>query len=181
MKWNLIIVGIVTIGIVIMLYIVLGLTALEDGVVEIPAVTEVSFQQDVPVNAVNWDDLLVQSATLPLEIKGQIFQASVAVTAEERQQGLSLTSSLPADVAKLFVFDSDDFWGIWMKDMRYAIDIVWLDSQKMVVHIEKSVSPDTYPIVFLPRQPARYVVELQSGVVESLALETGDSVDFTWW
>jgi len=177
-KWNLIIIGIVAIGIFIIMYIMLDLTALEDRAGHSPAVSSGATPQDDQVNVVNWDDLLEQSATLPLEIKGQLFRASVAVTPEERQQGLSLTSSLGADIAKLFVFDSDDYWGIWMKDMQYAIDIVWLDSQKTVVHIERGVSPDTYPTVFLPQEPARYVIELQSGVVERLRLQNGDEVYF---
>src|SRR3954470_9978565 len=56
-----------------------------------------------------------------------IFAAKVVKTAPERAKGLSDTSDLRQDQAMLFVYDSDDKHAIWMKDMNYSIDIVWLN------------------------------------------------------
>jgi len=48
-----------------------------------------------------------------------------------------------------------------MKDMKVPIDIVWLDSNKRVVHIVKESSPDdSTSITFTPLSQAKYVIEL---------------------
>lgn len=82
-----------------------------------------------------------------------------ATTPEARERGLSGRGSLPPDRAMLFVFENDAQHSIWMKDMRFSIDIVWLDSEKRVIHQELNVSPSTYPTSFQPETNARYVLE----------------------
>lgn len=101
-----------------------------------------------------------------LRLGDGVFSARLALTADEREKGLSGTTKLDQTHAMLLVFDGDDKWPIWMKDMHYPIDIIWLDSAKTVVHIVKNVSPDTYPQSFVPAKPARYIVEVPAGTVE---------------
>lgn len=89
--------------------------------------------------------------------------AEVVNTEGSRELGLSGRTSLAPNTAMLFVFDSSDKWGIWMKDMRFNLDIVWLSEQGVVVGLEQDVSPNTYPEAFYPNMPARYVLELPAG------------------
>jgi uncharacterized membrane protein (UPF0127 family) len=91
---------------------------------------------------------------------------------------LSGTKALPADQAMLFVFDHAARWGIWMKDMHYNLDILWLDDNKNVVYIAENISPDTYPTVFLPDKDARYVVELPANSISHLHVHMGQTVNF---
>src|SRR6266542_6597913 len=63
-----------------------------------------------------------------------VFLAQVAKTQPTREKGLSGTTSLRSEEAMLFVYDSDGKWPIWMKDMNYPIDIIWLDKDKKVVY-----------------------------------------------
>ncbi len=99
-------------------------------------------------------------------------QVSVADTEREREQGLSGTKRLPEGVGKLFVFDTPALYGFWMKNMRYPIDIVWIDDAWQVAGITRDVAPETYPSVFYPPKPVVYVLELPSGsaFVDKLAL-----------
>lgn len=99
-------------------------------------------------------------------------------TDEERIQGLSGRKSLPADEGYLFVFDVADEHGIWMKDMRFPIDILWLDSGLKVVHIEHAVDPETYPEVFRPGKPALFVLEANSGFAKDNNIEVGSMATF---
>lgn len=95
-----------------------------------------------------------------------VYKASIAKTAAERTKGLSNTASLRQDQALLMVYEADGKWPIWMKDMSYPIDIVWIDSAKKVVHIVKNAPPDSYPDEqFSPKKDARYVLELPAGSV----------------
>jgi len=108
-----------------------------------------------------------------------VFAAQVANTEAAREKGLSGTLNLRSDQAMLFVFDSDGKWPIWMKDMNYPIDIVWLDSNKKVVYIVKNAPPESYPYEqFTPKENARYVIELPSGTVSQKSIDIGMTAAF---
>jgi len=98
----------------------------------------------------------------------------VADSPSERTQGLSGRASLRPGSGLLFIFDEAAIHGIWMKDMYFAIDIVWVADNMQVVHIEQNVTPDTYPTVFKPKSPARYVVEVPAGFVAEEGIKMGD-------
>ena len=60
--------------------------------------------------------------------------------------------------------------------MQYTIDILWATKEGEIVHIEESVSPDTYPDSFSSPVPAWYVVEANAGFVEANEIEIGDTM-----
>lgn len=95
----------------------------------------------------------------------------------ERQKGLSGTEKLRDNEGMFFIFDKEDFHGIWMKDMNYPIDIIWFDRFGSIVYIEENISPDTYPTVFKPSKPAVYVIEVNAGFVEKENIRLGDTID----
>jgi len=110
---------------------------------------------------------------LRLSIGGAVFNIEIADTTKRRQQGLSGRESLALDSGMLFVFEREDTHGIWMKDMQFSIDIVWLDDEFVIVDIVSDAFPDSYPNVFIPRTPALYVLELSAGVSNIHGLESG--------
>lgn len=97
---------------------------------------------------------------------------------QERIKGLSGTESLDKDKAMLFVFDNPGSYGIWMKDMKYPLDIFWLDDHREIVSIENNIKPDTYPKVFYPKSPSVYVIEANAGFAKENNLEIGKVMDF---
>ena len=114
-----------------------------------------------------------------LRIGDGVFKARVAKTPQELEKGLSGTSKLREDQAMLFVFGHDEKWSIWMKEMNYPIDIVWLDKDKKVVHIVKNAPPESYPYEsFAPKEDARFVVELPAGTVNKKTITIGKLAAF---
>ena len=111
-----------------------------------------------------------------IQVGGVKLFVHVADTPEERMQGLSGTPSLGEFEALIFVFDDLDRHGIWMKDMNYPIDIIWVSDGLQVIHIEHDVSPDTYPKSFRPAGPARYVIETSAGLTKNANIQVGDVV-----
>lgn len=108
-----------------------------------------------------------------------IFRARIARTVEQRQEGLSGVQYLNDDEAMLFVFDQDGRWSIWMKDMNFPIDIVWLDANQKVIYVVKNASPDSYPAtVFTPKTSARYVVEIKAGMVDRQRIAISQTATF---
>lgn len=97
-------------------------------------------------------------------------------TATGRQNGLSHRRPLSSDEGMLFVFEKEGFYGFWMKDMLFSIDIIWIDANLKIVHIENNVSPQTYPKVFRPTSKSLYVLEILAGQSEISNIKIGDSV-----
>lgn len=128
----------------------------------------------VEVNTEDWRT--IYPVTVPVMIADVTVQASVADTLSSRIRGLSGTPFLPDDVVKLFVFGVPGPHSIWMKDMNYAIDILWVAEDGEIVHIEESVSPETYPESFSSPVSAWYVVEANAGFVATHGIALGDRV-----
>ena len=105
-------------------------------------------------------------ASSTVQLKGLTIRVTVADTPEEREQGLSGWTGLSEDEGMLFVFEKDGEPAFWMKDMKFAIDILWISSEGVVVDMRQDVSPETYPTAFAPRSEARYVLELPAGYTE---------------
>ncbi len=120
----------------------------------------------------------VEQYPVALRIDGNAFKVKVADSDKEREKGLSGTEKLPQKRGMLFIFDTNGFWSIWMKDMNYPLDIIWLSEQKRIVHIEENVEPDTYPQNFMPHVPAKYVVEFPANTVAKNSLKEGDAASF---
>lgn len=113
-----------------------------------------------------------------VRIGDAVFAAEVAQTDAERQKGLSGRRALPENSAMLFKYEESGHHGIWMKDMHIDIDIVWLNEDQKVVYIVKNASPDTYPRVFRPEKLAKYILEMNAGLVEKKSISIGRKADF---
>src|SRR4029077_12468243 len=75
-------------------------------------------------------------AVIPLTLpSGKVLQTEVMIKDEDRAMGLMFRPSLPSDRGMLFVFAQPDFHGIWMKNCKFPIDILWLDDAHKVVHL----------------------------------------------
>jgi len=112
-----------------------------------------------------------------IQIKDRIFALEMANTDEERTRGLSGRDSLPQNKALLFVFEKPGQYGFWMKDMKFPIDIFWLNENYNVVHIEKNVSPNTFPNIYSPSTTAIYVLETNAGIADNLQIKVGDKLE----
>lgn len=106
------------------------------------------------------------------------FLVDVAQTERDLIKGLSDRNSLALDEGMLFVFNNPQKYGFWMRDMNFPLDIVWISDDYQIVHIEKSLATSTYPTIFYPKSPARYILEISSGQVDQLKINIGDFVRF---
>lgn len=121
-------------------------------------------------------------AVIPVTLpSGQVFQSEVMVSDEDRAMGLMFRDSLAADHALLFIFESLDFHGIWMKNCKFPIDIVWLDENQETVHVAAAVPPcksEPCP-VYQPLRRAAYVVEMNAGAAKKNQIKVGAKLGFT--
>lgn len=114
-----------------------------------------------------------------IEDKGVKLSVQIAETEGEREQGLSDVNNLSDDQGMLFIFDEPGYYQMWMKDMLFPLDILWLDQNFKVVDIKKELSPSTYPESFGPKSPAKYVLEINSGLSDKYGFAIGDQFSTT--
>ncbi len=117
-----------------------------------------------------------QYKTIVLTMGGESFSTEIADTPAKQQLGLSYRDSITSNNAMLFVFPVAGNYQFWMKDMNFPIDIMWLDSGKKIIYIEKNLSPATYPQSFGPAVASQYVIEVANGTADRLRLSLGDNV-----
>lgn len=119
------------------------------------------------------------SGTFSLKINHEETRLIPVKTAEARQMGLSGQDSLPQNTAMFFIFDEPDKYGIWMRDMKFSIDIIWLDENNKITHLENNISPDTYPTTFFPPEKSLYIIEANSDFIEQNNLLVGNVLDIS--
>lgn len=109
-----------------------------------------------------------------IAIAGKEYAAIYANTDELRMKGLSGREGLDDNTVMVFTFNTPGMYGFWMKDMLFPIDIIWINDERKVVHIERNVDPSSYPKPFYPTAPASMVIESEVGVIQNIAV--GDTV-----
>lgn len=98
----------------------------------------------------------------------------VADTEASRTQGLSSRRDLSDHAGMLFVFDKPGFYGFWMKDMKFALDLIWIDETWKIVDLTKNASPKSFPGTYMSSEPVRYVLEVPAGFANKNNLKIGD-------
>lgn len=111
---------------------------------------------------------------------GAVITAELAVTDEERQRGLMYREKINADQGMLFIFEEESIQSFWMKNMNFSIDIIWLDREKRIIHIEHRVPPcpeEPCP-TYSSRIPAMYILEIKAGSADKNKLKLYDRLEF---
>jgi uncharacterized membrane protein (UPF0127 family) len=117
--------------------------------------------------------------TTTMNVDGQKYTLQIADTPAKQTLGLGQRDNMMPKAGMVFLYaqPAQDLC-FWMKDMRFSLDIIWLDAQKQVTLIEPSLSPATYPKTYCPPKPSQYVVEINAGMAGSLGLHQGQKLDF---
>jgi uncharacterized membrane protein (UPF0127 family) len=115
-----------------------------------------------------------------VKIGNATVKAEVADTIPKQVRGLMFRESIGKDEGMLFPFSNDAKHRIWMMNMSFPIDIIWLDSKKTIVHIEKRVPPceslAACPL-YTPPKDARYVLEVNAGYSDAKGIKVGTKAE----
>lgn len=95
----------------------------------------------------------------------------------ETQTGLMYRESMKPNRAMLFIFPDSRPRSFYMKNTKIALDLIYLDVNKTVVSFQENAKP--LDESSLPSNAAaKYVLEVNAGLVKQWQLEVGDKMSF---
>lgn len=108
----------------------------------------------------------------------------ISKTSQQLEKGLARFDEIKDNEGMIFIFDTPGTYSFWMKDMKFNIDIIFLDENKKVVNIFPNVKFDTYKSPydyenFKPDYESKYVIELKEGEIKANGIKVGDMVEFS--
>ena len=110
------------------------------------------------------------------------FLVDVVSTPAALAQGLSGRHTLPPRQGMLFVFPYITVQSMWMPNMNFPLDIVWIDSNKTVIKIEQNATPcsNTHNCKsYGSSYPVLYAIELNAFDANRMGIQVGSQLSFS--
>lgn len=104
----------------------------------------------------------------------------IADSQSERAKGLMFMDEIAESEGMWFIFDDDGYLSFWMKNVKFSIDILFIDSNFVIKKIWSSIKPcmedpcETYQSGF----KARYALEVKSGFCLRHGIEENQRVQY---
>lgn len=128
--------------------------------------------------AILWpSSMRVAVATLP---DGTSITVEIARSPSQKTRGLAGRPSLGATEGMLFAYRLPQIVTMWMKDMRFPIDIVWLRDERIVYLVADALPNDSPTRTrYSSSVLADRVLELPAGSINSHSLFIDDRIVIT--
>ena len=128
--------------------------------------TEVTFKKEGQLTIFK----SVDSTQITLDIE-------IADTDFDIQTGLMYRNSMDKKQGMLFIFDDVRERFFYMKNTKIPLDLIYINEHKSIVSFQKNAKP--FDESSLPSNfPAKYVLEINAGLVDTWSLAVGDSISY---
>ncbi|MBU0502819.1 MAG: DUF192 domain-containing protein [Candidatus Omnitrophota bacterium] len=113
-------------------------------------------------------------------IRNVCIQIEIVDSPQDRSRGLMFREKLGEKEGMLFIFKDRGRHNIWMKNMKFPLDIIWINQDKIIVDIRKNVPPcSQYECPsYTPQVNAKYVLEVNAGFTDKHKIGVGEAVKF---
>lgn len=101
----------------------------------------------------------------------------IADTDAKRETGLMRRRSMAYDKGMLFIFDTVEAGGMWMKNTPLPLDMIFVNANGHVVDIVERTKPFSLDSI-TPDAPRKYTIEVRAGFVNRYGVT--DSTRITW-
>ena len=101
--------------------------------------------------------------------------AELAQTEQEKETGLMYRAVLPEGM--FFVFNKEDKYSLWMQNVYYDLDAIWISQDLKVVYIQKMGPCKSIECpVYSPSTGAKYILEAPGGFTARNNIKIGSSL-----
>lgn len=125
--------------------------------------------------------LTTKFKTIKARCNGKNLELMVADTTAKKMLGLMHRKVLPKNKGMLFIFNKAGKYDIWMLNMKFPIDILWLDSKSRVIKIIENAEPCSSFFRCVPYNSppkAMYIIELNAGASRKNSIRKGSRFSF---
>lgn len=124
---------------------------------------------------------LFQGEEFYVVIKEQKIYVEIADSPEEKKQGLSGRESLAEDRGMFFIYPEPGNYSFWMKEMKFNLDFVFINDQKVVDLKENIPFPQEgeEPEMIETEMEFDKVLEINQGMIEKIGIKIGDEATFS--
>ncbi len=104
----------------------------------------------------------------------------VVETEKQRAQGLMFRRFLPADNGMLFIYERMQILDVWMKNTVIPLDVIFISDQGQIVSLIRALKPCKQDPckIYSSTNKARYMLEVNAGLIDKKALEIGQILVF---
>ena len=112
-----------------------------------------------------------------LEINNHNLEIEIADNAISRARGLAGRLGLPENNGMLFIFDSLAVRSFWMAGMKFPLDIIWINGDKVAGFAENVQPAELSNVqIYNSPEPVDKVLEINAGLVKKLGIKIGDKI-----
>ena len=97
----------------------------------------------------------------------------------KRMIGLMYRKSLRNNQGMLFIFGSSDYHSIWMLNMHFSIDILWINKSFDIIDMQENAMPCRSMFnckTYRPKKPDKYIIELNAGFIKNNRIKKGAKI-----
>jgi len=116
-----------------------------------------------------------------VKINGKKIKAEVADTFAERTKGLSDREKLGKNEGMIFIFEESGIYPFWMNAMKFSIDIIWVNDNKIVDIVKSAPTPESSGQIanYEPKVAADIVIEVNAGFCDKNNVKIGDDIQIS--
>lgn len=112
-----------------------------------------------------------------VDIRGHHIKVEVVDTTEKMILGLSHRKKLKDNEGMLFVYRDWDRRTFWMKDMKFDLDILWIDGEKIVRISRNAKAENSHPSrIYDSDVPVNMVLEINAGLSDLWGIKEGQRI-----
>jgi uncharacterized membrane protein (UPF0127 family) len=106
-----------------------------------------------------------------VEINGDLINVEIAKSSAEKQRWLMFRQEkIPLNSAMILVYDKPDLYSIWLLNIEYNLDLIWVDESGQIVYVVKDAPPckdilDPSSCTYKNTKPAKYIIAATSGFI----------------
>ena len=123
-----------------------------------------------------WADQTFVTAILPDDTR---LRLEVADTPDKMMRGLMFRKELAPKSGMVFIYKTERFPSIWMKNCYIYLDILWLSSEGRIVYFVENVPPCHKNVcpTYEPLSKSKYVIETNAHTIKKHQMKVGDRIN----
>ncbi len=130
------------------------------------------------------DDFRLLKKDPTVTVNNKVFKVEVADDQTERALGLSGREALAEEKGMLFLFEKPGYYSFWMKNMKFPLDIIFINEDKIVTVVNNALpqsaeNTNNNASLYQPTERANKVLETNAGLAQKYNLKKGDTVKIT--